>query len=264
MTTALNRVNTDLIALSKSSTGKAKDLAADMKTIFDVVDGSAASPLKNITNVADAAYSVATTDAIVKMGTLTAARIITIDTDNVEEGRIFEIKDASGNADQFPITIATEAAETIDGAASIEIREAFGSFIFYCDGTNFFVLNPPAQGAHYATLVAGATSDTLIVTAVQFLDGYGNDMAEAVTGEVYLASDSAGLAFETSGPDGTNGAGTDGDMVEILADTVFRFTSEADGDLDVSLAHAGGADTYFLVWQGPTGRLFVSDAIIFT
>ena len=66
-----------------------------------------------------------------------AERTITLDTDEVVAGQTIIIKDMSGNAGTNNIIIDTEAAETIDGAASIRIIVDYGCARLACDGTNW-------------------------------------------------------------------------------------------------------------------------------
>lgn len=70
-------------------------------------------------------------------------RTVTISTLDItaQQGMIFQIKDQSGLAGTNNITIATEASETIDGAASIAIDKNYGSILFYSDGSNLFVIS---------------------------------------------------------------------------------------------------------------------------
>ena len=64
--------------------------------------------------------------------TLTSAMI-------ARSGRVWIIKDESGGAaGGTPITVATEGAETIDGAASVTITSAYGVVRLYSNGTNLF------------------------------------------------------------------------------------------------------------------------------
>lgn len=56
-------------------------------------------------------------------------------------GRTWIIKDESGTAaGGSPITIATEGAETIDGAATATITTAYGALRIYSNGTNLFLI----------------------------------------------------------------------------------------------------------------------------
>jgi hypothetical protein len=64
---------------------------------------------------------------------------LTIRTQDIVPGRLFIIKDETGTASNpDAITINTEAAETIDGVASVTIATAYGVVRLYSDGTNLF------------------------------------------------------------------------------------------------------------------------------
>ncbi len=49
------------------------------------------------------------------------------------------VKDAGDNATTFPITSATEGAETIDGQASVAIAADSSARSLYSDGSNLFI-----------------------------------------------------------------------------------------------------------------------------
>lgn len=69
----------------------------------------------------------------------TVARTITVSSaDILNTDREFIVKDESGGAGTFNITIATEGAQTIDGASTVIITVDFGSVSLYSDGTNLF------------------------------------------------------------------------------------------------------------------------------
>lgn len=85
------------------------------------------------------AVDVNTTNEIIVGVTNTgAARTITLDTDDVADGRVVIVKDESGGAGTNNITIDTEGSETIDGVASIDITVDYGVLRVYSDGTNWF------------------------------------------------------------------------------------------------------------------------------
>lgn len=70
-----------------------------------------------------------------------AARTITIQTaDIANTDKVFIVKDESGAAGTNNITIATQGAETIDGAATVTIAANFGVVKMYTDGSNLFTL----------------------------------------------------------------------------------------------------------------------------
>ena len=73
----------------------------------------------------------------------TAARTLTISSADIALGSPatpweIVVKDESGGAAAFNITIDTEGAETIDGVASVAITADFGSAILYSNGSNLF------------------------------------------------------------------------------------------------------------------------------
>ena len=87
------------------------------------------------------ATAVATSSAaetIIGVTDTSAPRTITLDTDDVIDGRIIIINDESGAAGTNNITIATEATETIDGSATQTISTNYGVLRVYSDGTNWF------------------------------------------------------------------------------------------------------------------------------
>ena len=77
-------------------------------------------------------------ETIVGVTDTSIARTITLDTSDTVAGRIMIIKDESGAAGTNNITIDTEGAETIDGAATVVITVNFGVARVYSDGTNWF------------------------------------------------------------------------------------------------------------------------------
>jgi hypothetical protein len=79
-------------------------------------------------------------DTIIGVTDTSSAWTITLDSDTVVEGHVTIIKDESGAAGTNNITIATEGAETIDGAATATISANHGVIRLYSDGTNFFTI----------------------------------------------------------------------------------------------------------------------------
>ncbi len=78
-------------------------------------------------------------ETIVGVTDNSSQRTITLDTDDVVDGRVLIIKDEAGTAGSANnIIIATEGAETIDGAATINITVDYGVLRVYSDGTNWF------------------------------------------------------------------------------------------------------------------------------
>lgn len=120
-------------------------------------------------------------------------------------------------------------------------------------------LNVIGKNVGHATLSVGAESGgNAIVVSVQLYDAQGNELTRACAVDVLLLADAAGAAFNTNNY--TIAAGTDGAVVEVVADKVLKCISEADGDLDISLTIAGGATCYVAVVL-PGGKLAVSSAV---
>lgn len=67
-----------------------------------------------------------------------APRTVTLASAETDSGKIIIVKDESGGAGTNNITVATEGAETIDGAATAVISTNFGVLRIYSDGTDWF------------------------------------------------------------------------------------------------------------------------------
>jgi len=107
----------------------------------------------------------------------------------------------------------------------------------------------------------GTESANVINVALQF-EGPAQGTAAATTcaAVVWLSDDTAGQTLATA-PD-TVAIGTDGTLVTIGTDLYFLIT-EADGDADIDITEAGGADTFYLNVQMPNGEVITSSAITF-
>jgi hypothetical protein len=77
-------------------------------------------------------------ETIIGVTSTASARTITLDSDDCKTGRIVIVKDESGGAGTNNITIDTEGAELIDGAASVVITANYGCVRLYSNGTNWF------------------------------------------------------------------------------------------------------------------------------
>jgi len=95
-----------------------------------------------ITTVNVATYDLLMTDRIVHVIYTTTAAVtsLTLPTAQTLRGRKITIKDAGGAAAANNITIDTEGAETIDGAATLVINVNYNFVSLYSDGTNWFII----------------------------------------------------------------------------------------------------------------------------
>jgi len=95
----------------------------------------------NVTTVNVANYDLLMTDRIVHVIYTTTGPVasLTLPSAQTLRGRKITIKDAGGAAAANNITIDTEGAETIDGAATAVINNDYNSLSLYSDGTNWFI-----------------------------------------------------------------------------------------------------------------------------
>lgn len=93
-------------------------------------------------NASRKSYAASTThttpETIVGITNTAAPRTITIPTAYNVTGKILVFKDESGGAAGQNITIATQGAANIDGAATATISANYGTIRLYSDGTNWF------------------------------------------------------------------------------------------------------------------------------
>lgn len=108
----------------------------------------------------------------------------------------------------------------------------------------------------------GAEAANVITVSVQLVDRKnGNEISERVQVGFYLSSDANGDAVVAATT--SLAAGTDGLMLEYIANSAGVLTSEADGDIDVAVGDASGVATYYLILVMPDGKLYPSGAITF-
>lgn len=109
-----------------------------------------------------------------------------------------------------------------------------------------------------AFTVGTEDGSNVINVAIQASDVEGNDIAERCLFFVGLFADANGDAFQTA-EDYTIAAGTDGDVVEVVADKLLAVITEADGDADIDFTLTG-AGTSYLIAFGPTGKVIGTSA----
>lgn len=125
-----------------SITGNIANSTTGLDTIF--VDGAIVNngaSFNNITTVNAATYDLLATDYILSITYTSTAAVtsLTLPTAQVIEGRTIVIKDAGLLAGTNNITIDTEGAALIDGAATAVLSTNKISINLYCDGTNWFI-----------------------------------------------------------------------------------------------------------------------------
>ena len=128
----------------------ASDGALHLSKDFDAADGLSVDDNQVIIHdelaVQGTASGGAGNNAIGDQVTVFLKTAITGGGDNVtlptvRAGRMVYIKDAAGGATADNITVLPNSGETIDGGASFVIRFDDDGFLFWCDGTNWWILN---------------------------------------------------------------------------------------------------------------------------
>jgi len=82
----------------------------------------------------------AITDNIVTFDSTLTAISYVLQSSDVANGRVIYFKDTAGTAAGNNITISTQGAELIDGAATYVINTNYGSVQLFCNGTNWFTI----------------------------------------------------------------------------------------------------------------------------
>jgi len=95
------------------------------------------------TTVADADYNILSTDELIAFTSLTLNRQAALPlpgTGTSARPKFYTIKDESGNASTYNITVAITGG-ALDGAPSYVINVDYGSITVYDNGTNFFIIS---------------------------------------------------------------------------------------------------------------------------
>ena len=93
----------------------------------------------NRSAISDQNYTATETDNLIAYTALTATRTVTLPDNICTEGRLLTIKDESGNAGTYNITLDPEGSTTIDGAANFVIDANYNSVDLYCNGSHWFI-----------------------------------------------------------------------------------------------------------------------------
>ena len=111
-----------------------------------------------------------------------------------------------------------------------------------------------------ATITVGAEAANVRAITIQLLDANGKDIDHVEEVELVLFLTADKLAYVVTGGSTGIAIGTDGALSTIIAKKVFRATSEADGDIDLTWTDTG-TEAAFLGVKLPNGRYVMSDAL---
>ena len=141
------------------------------------------------------------------------------------------------------------------------LTEIFGRLLgIGADGqlvSNDIDITPPCADC---TITVGAETTNVIPITIQLLKADGSDMDAVTQVKITVYADAAGAAIDDGGSTGL-AAGTDGaELIEYVAKKEFKFSSEADGDIDLTFTDTG-TTAYYLGVELPTGRVVFSDVV---
>jgi len=111
-----------------------------------------------------------------------------------------------------------------------------------------------------ATITVGTEAANVRAITIQLLDANGEDIDHVEEVELVLFLTADKLAYVVTGGSTGIAIGTDGALSTIIAKKVFRATSEADGDIDLTWTDTG-TEAAFLGVKLPNGRYVMSDAL---
>jgi len=115
-----------------------------------------------------------------------------------------------------------------------------------------------ASGVYGATITVGSANTATVTATVQLTDYLGEDLAIAGSVWAYLSDDADGLDACATSPTTDLANGTDGECQIVSAEHVYLLTSEADGDIDLTLGYTTNAHDFYLVIVLPNGKRVVS------
>lgn len=158
-----------------------------------------------------------------------------------------------------PKVYQKQGSDEVVVASGGKITVESGGLIVFESGGKFD--NAGALAA--ASFTVGGEAANAINVAIQLKDAQGNDLAVHSSVFAYLSDDANGNSIVATAPDGGWAIGTDGLLIPVVTSKAAHLTSEADGDIDVTITHAAGAKTCYLIVVLPNGKLTASGAITF-
>ncbi len=111
-----------------------------------------------------------------------------------------------------------------------------------------------------ATITVGAEIANARAITIQLKDADGNDIDYVEEVDLIMFLNAARTAYVVTGGSTGIAIGTDGALQTIVAKKVFRATSEADGEIDLTYTDTG-VEVCFLGVKLPNGRYVMSSAL---
>lgn len=115
-------------------------------------------------------------------------------------------------------------------------------------------------GVGGATFTIGTEAANVINVGIQLEDDDGNDLSAVTAVEIWLFADAAGVSINANDYD-TIAIGTDGLLVERVADKILDCTCESDGDIDIDFTEATTTPTSYVGVKLGDGSFAISSAV---
>lgn len=124
---------------SPGASGTALNATVDRVVVTDTTTFINTGLRTRLTHVTDANYTALLSDSIIAFTEVTAPRTLNLPAvATAGLGRVYVIKDQTGNAGTHNITVDPAGTELIDGVATRVINTNFGSIHIYCNGVGWF------------------------------------------------------------------------------------------------------------------------------
>jgi len=109
------------------------------------------------------------------------------------------------------------------------------------------------------SITVGAENTNVRAITIQLKDIFGADINYVETVDIIVFGAADMLSFASTGGSTGIAIGTDGALLTIVAKKLFRATSEADGDIDLTWTDTG-TESVAIGVRLPNGRIVVTDA----
>lgn len=143
--------------------------------------------------------------------------------------------------DDIDVTADGDEVNILDGATvtTEELNQLDGGW------ASFTTATVPASGSCAVQLV--------------FKDAAGVTMAVPVTGTLYLSKVATGLTVDAAGT--SLATLTNGVITNLVAASISQFVTTAAGLLGMTITN-GSADSFWIVFKSPSGKLIISDECV--
>ena len=203
----------------------------------------------------------------VTAGTRTASKAIVVDADgtidalDIDALSILGVASTSTAAELNVLAGVTPGTRTVSKAIVVDASGTIDALDVDALALNGVAVDATAAELNLndnklagATIGVGADAGTTVAVTIQFTDAAGADMATPVAVKWYYSSDALGLDPLGTAHDGGTAIGSDGALIETVADVSGLMISEADGDVDLVVTDAGAFSAYLV--------LVINDALV--